>query len=95
MLIDVETGPAAPAAPRGSSQRDSRLSAIKKELESANGDVRQAGEELIVRLKVCLAAAFARRVDSAVTIQGRQSAKEKLSADAASFEQESTRQAGV
>lgn len=90
--MDVEE---APAAPRVAPLRDPRLSAIKKELELADDDVRQAGEELVVRLKVSLAAAFARRVDSAVSIQGHQRAKEKLSADAVSFEQESTRLAEV
>lgn len=91
-LVDVE---AAPAAPRAAPPRDPRLSAIKKELESADDDVRLAGEELVVRLKVCLAAAFARRVDSAVSIQGHQRAKAQLTADAVSFQQESTRLAGV
>lgn len=86
--IDVE---GAPAAPRAAPPRDPRLSEIKKELELADDDVRHAGEELIARLKVSLAAAFSRRVDSAVSIQGYQRVKGELSADAASFLQESTR----
>lgn len=85
----------APAAPRAAPPRDPRLSAIKKELELADNDVRHAGEELVVRLKVSLAAAFSRRVDSAVSIQEHQRAKEELSADAASFLQESTRLANI
>lgn len=73
-----------------------RLTAIKAELDAATDDrVRAAGSALIDRLRVCMAAAFARRVDAAVAIRGYQREKEALASDAARHAQEAERLRGV
>lgn len=69
-----------------------QLTAIKVELEAAADDgVRAAGSALVDRLRVCMAAAFARRVDAAVAIRGYQREKQALDSDAARHAREAAR----
>lgn len=56
---------------------------------------RRQGTELVTRLRVSFSAAYARRIDSAVTVGGYRREKEQLAADESSLEEGAARLEGV
>lgn len=94
-IMYVDGGSAVAATVPPAALQVPRLQTIKQELEGADDEVRRQGTELVTRLRVSFSAAYARRIDSAVTVGGYRREKEQLAADESSLEEEAARLEGV